>query len=151
MSKNKNAHAGESRKVEENAEFLYTVTDFAAEVGISNMSVLYWVSKGEFDPPAYVCGRKRQRLWHVESIKKAKDVYERRLKRNLTGADSPHFKVDKADKHTVPEASRLVDDETVNVDERIARYCECGALYFDWDTHNKFAHRGKYSVVNSRG
>lgn len=150
MSKNTNKHAGESRKVEENVEYLYTVTDFAAEVGISGMSVLYWVSKGEFDPPAFVCGRKRQRLWRVASIEKAKEVYERKLKRNLTGADSPHYKIAKGNKLT-PEPSRLVEDETVNIDERIAHYCECGALYFDWDTHNKFAHRGKYSVVNSRG
>ena len=129
---------------------LYNSEELAKFLGISAPTVTWWLNKKDsgFPQPYAIQGRRDFPLWTFDQIKECIAIYEAN-KKNVNGKYSKGKKT-VVIKEPEPEPEE-VEHESIEVDGREGHYCPCGALYFDFDTHNKFAHRGKLSVVTYRG
>jgi hypothetical protein len=134
--------------IKDEAMLLHSTEDVARILDVSSPTVIWWVKKKIFPKPFAVYGTQKRSLWSTEQLDEMIKAYEENATHQSKLAKARKNKFSNTPEEPVLPAPT---EEKLEVDDRIGTYCSCGALYFDWDTHNKFAHRGKLSRVGANG
>jgi hypothetical protein len=125
---------------------LYTITDMARALEISDATMHYWAAKGALPVPFAVTSispsrKQHSRFWTQDQMDKICEDYEK-----CNGPFKNRYK------HAI-KAKPATEEGKLEVikDEEDQNVCGmCGSPVFDMTMHIRFAHDGKYSAVGAR-
>lgn len=125
-----------------NSMKLFNSEELSRVLGISPPTVTWWIQREVFPEPFATAGKGDFPLWTWAQVLECGRIYEENRK-NITGKYKKRNRTKFQPKFEIVVEVETVEDTFTTEDGREAKYCTCGALYFDFDVHNKYSHQGK--------